>query len=442
MADWPAKKNATFELQFPIYDADGDLVTGAAALDTEVSQDGGTFADASNEAAEIATASGCYKITLTASEMNVDRVMTITKTSTGGAKTAVNMMYTVTRQLIDLAYPATSGRSLQVESDGVVHADLKEWLGVAPLALVSQRVNTSVGAMASGVLTATAIAANAITSAKFAAGAITASVIASDAIDSDAIDASAVTKLRSLITGTSDAGGNATTMVDAMRTEADDALNGLWIMFTTGLAANQIRLITDFDAASNTTTFAPATTVSIGAGVLYEILPAGAVDLQSWLGVVGGLVAPSALVSGRVDTTVGAMQANVLNAAAIASNAITSAKIATNAIGASQIATDAIGAAQIATGAIVAATFAAGALNDAAMAADAFDGMFIRASSNWEASAPVKSMGTAIMKAVHRIRDNAGTLEIYRSNGTTVHASQTVTEDASLDPIDELTGAV
>lgn len=442
MADWPAKKNASFELQFPIYDADGDLVTGAAALDTEISQDGGTFADATNEAAEIATASGCYKLTLTAAEMNVDRVMTITKTSTGGAKTAVNLMYTVTRQLIDLAYPATSGRSFVVETDGVVHADLKEWLGTAPLALVSQRVSTSVGAMASGVLTASAIAAAALTSAKFGAGAITASVIATGAIDGDALAADAVTKLRSLITGTADAGGSATTMVDAARTEADDVLNGLWIMFTSGAVINQIRLITDFDASSDTVTFAPAATASVGVGITYEILPAGAVDLQSWLGLVGGLVAPSALVSGRVDTTVGAMQASVLNAAAIAANAITSAKIASNAIGASQIAANAIGASQIATAAIVAATFAAGAINDAAMNADAFDGLFIRASSNWEASAPVKSLGTAIMKAVHRIRDNAGTLEIYRSNSTTIHASQTVTEDATLDPIDELTGAV
>jgi len=38
------------------------------------------------------------------------------------------------------------------------HTDLKEWLGVAPLALVAQRVNTSVGAMAASVLTAAATA--------------------------------------------------------------------------------------------------------------------------------------------------------------------------------------------------------------------------------------------------------------------------------------------
>ena len=170
-ADWPAKKNTIFDLQFPIYDADGDLVSGASALDTEISANGGDFADATNEATEIATTSGCYKVQLTAAEMNTDRVMVITKTSTSGAKTAVNVMYTVTRQLADLAFPATSGRSFVVETDGVVHGDVKEWLGVAPLALTSQRVVSSVGAMQTDVLNAAAIATDAIGAAEVASGA-------------------------------------------------------------------------------------------------------------------------------------------------------------------------------------------------------------------------------------------------------------------------------
>jgi hypothetical protein len=66
-------------------------------------------------------------------------------------------------------------------------------------------------------------------------------------------------------------------------------------------------------------------------------------DIQSRL--------PAALVSGRIDASVGAMAANTLTATAIASDAITAAKIA--------------------DGAIDAATFAAGAINAAAIAADA-----------------------------------------------------------------------
>lgn len=99
----------------------------------------------------------------------------------------------------------------------------------------------------------------------------------------------------------------------------------------------------------------------------------------------------------------------------------------------------------LASGAITSETVATGAIDADALAADAVneiaDGIMTRASSNWEAAAPVKSLGTAVMKAVHRTRDNAGSLEIYRSNGTTVHASQTITTDNNNLPIDELTGA-
>lgn len=58
---------------------------------------------------------------------------------------------------------ATPGRELAIEADGMAHADLKEWLGVAPNALVSQRVDASVGAMAANTLTASALAADAVT---------------------------------------------------------------------------------------------------------------------------------------------------------------------------------------------------------------------------------------------------------------------------------------
>ena len=78
---------------FPILDADGDLVTGAAALDSEVSIDGGTFADCTNEATEIATASGMYYLDLTGAEMTGKQITVIVKTSTSGAKTTPITIY-------------------------------------------------------------------------------------------------------------------------------------------------------------------------------------------------------------------------------------------------------------------------------------------------------------------------------------------------------------
>lgn len=87
------QKNVAYRVTFPILDADGDLVTGATGLDSEVSKDGGTFADCTNEATEIATSSGMYFLDLTATEMNADCVAIIVKTSSVGAKTTPIVLY-------------------------------------------------------------------------------------------------------------------------------------------------------------------------------------------------------------------------------------------------------------------------------------------------------------------------------------------------------------
>jgi hypothetical protein len=88
----PVKAQA-FRLTFPIFDADGDLVSGAAALDSEISKDGGTFTNCENEAIEIATSSGVYYLDLKAVEMDADTVAVIVKTSTAGAKAQTLVLY-------------------------------------------------------------------------------------------------------------------------------------------------------------------------------------------------------------------------------------------------------------------------------------------------------------------------------------------------------------
>jgi hypothetical protein len=363
MADWPPLKNSAFTVTFPIYDADGDLVTGATSPDSEVSKDGGTFTDVSpGEASEIATSSGVYTLALSATEMNADIVATITKSGTG--KTAVNVMYTVARQLADLAYPATSGRSIQVETDGMVHGDLKEWLGVAPAALSSQRVQSEVGAMLANVLNAAAINADAITAAKVAAD---------------------------------------------VHAEAADAV---WDELRSG---------------------------HVGVGSFGE----GVASIQ---GNVTGSVGSVTGAVGSVTGAVGSVGAGGIVAATFGAGAINAAAIADGAIDAATFAADAIDAAAIASGAIVAATFAAGAVNASALAADAANKIADEVLSvdvgDVEATMPLHSLGTAVLKAVSRIVDDAGTLKLYRTNGTTLHMSQTITVNASADPIDELTVGV
>lgn len=93
MANQPLPiKGTTYTVVFPIFDNTGALVTGAASLDSEVSKDGGAFADCTAEAAEIGS-SGMYSLSLTATEMNADIVTVIVKTSTTDAKTTPIVMY-------------------------------------------------------------------------------------------------------------------------------------------------------------------------------------------------------------------------------------------------------------------------------------------------------------------------------------------------------------
>lgn len=83
----------------------------------------------------------------------------------------------------------------------------------------------------------------------------------------------------------------------------------------------------------------------------------------------------------------------------------------------------------------------AGAAGSPPTVAQIADGVMTRASSNWEASAPAKSLGTAVMKLTHKVASAAGTLTTYRSDGSTTHVTQTETTDAAADPLTGLSGA-
>ena len=174
-----------------------------------------------------------------------------------------------------------------------IQSDLDNIQTRLPAALVSGRMDSSVGAMATDTLTADALAADAVAE-------IAASIAGS-----------------SLATGTADS-GTATTVVDAARTEADtDYWKGEIIVFTTGTLAGQCRLITGFVPGTDTITFAPATTQAVSTHG-YEIRAWARADVELWDGA-----AVNALVSGRVDSSVGAMATDTLTAAALASDAVT-----------------------------------------------------------------------------------------------------------------------
>lgn len=210
-------------------------------------------------------------------------------------------------------------------------------------------------------------------------------------------------------------------------------LNGSVLVFTSGVLKGQHRIISLYTATGQNCAFDNAWTEQPATNDEFVILgqSSGMMNRQISASTLGqaqvdllrvNATAINNLVSGRMDSSVGAMAAGTVTATAIA--------------------TDAIDDDAIATGAIANTAFAAGAIDAAAIAADAAleiaDALLKRDMDQVEATAPVHSMTSAILKAVSRIIDDAGTLKVYETDGVTLHMSQVVTSDASLDPIDEL----
>ena len=261
------KKGVAYRVTFPILDADGDLVTSAAGLDSEISKDGGSFADCTNEATEIATASGMYYLDLTASEMAADAVAIIVKTSTAGAKTTPLVMYPIEDG--DLPVNLTQWRGTQPNSlfVGCVQTELQYWKGLAPTGLVTNRVRAVVdlGLGATGIL------------AGGAAGSVT---------------------------------------LGATAQALDDFYNGQVIVIFDTTGIGQARLIVDYVGSSKVASIVPNWVTTPNATYTYLILAQGPSDVETW---ARGM--PNALQSGRMDSYVGAVADGVLTAAKFATGA-------------------------------------------------------------------------------------------------------------------------
>lgn len=206
---------------------------------------------------------------------------------------------------------APAGASIAADIAGV-QADTDNIQTRIPAALVSGRIDSSVGA------------------------------VAANAIDSTAVAASAVTKIRSIYSGTASSGSTTFLIDTSIPMQANNDYRGSFVLITSGSNAGLMRLISVSTLADFSLTFAPAFPSSVS-GATFEIIPNGRVDLHLWAGS-----AASGLSNGNVPASVQEMASAVVTATAIASDAITSAKIANDAIGATEIADGAIDAAALA----------------------------------------------------------------------------------------------
>lgn len=242
-----------YRVSFAIYDADGDLVTGATGLDSEVSKDFGTYADCTNEATEIATSSGTYYLDITSTEMTADNVSIIVKTTSSGAKTTFLSFYP--------------------QDTGDIKVDLQTIAAVAVSASTAQLgVNVvnfggSPGTFASGIPSAsvTTSSINAI-----------ADQVWDEAASGHTASGSYGQALNIVRAGTAQAGASTTITLDASASAIDNFYSNQKIFVTGGTGANQGRIISSYVGATKVATVATWGT-NPDATSVFVIVPFGSI---------------------------------------------------------------------------------------------------------------------------------------------------------------------
>lgn len=245
-----------------------------------------------------------------------------------------------------------------------VQADTDDIQTRLPAALVSGRIDASVGAMAANVLTATAIATDAITAAKIAADAIGASELATDAVTEiqAAVAAGPVASvtgnvggnvvgsvgsvlagvglstLESLVlqSGTAQAGGASTITLAAGASATNDLYKGEVVKVYSGTGAGQARAISGYVGATKVATVSRPWATNPDNTSLYALLSLSVPALDASLQVT------AASVQGNVTGSVGSVAAGGIAAASFAAGAIDATAIATDAIGSAELAASAV----------------------------------------------------------------------------------------------------
>lgn len=150
------KQSTAITVPFFAHDVNGDAVTGLTdgSFTKRISKGSGAFAAMTVTVTEMEN--GWYSIPLTTTHSDTLGLLTVVFTNAGAKQ--VNLQWRVQARIADdLAFPSVSGRNFVVETDGMIHADLKEWLGSVPTVLsggvVACRLRDGAHGGASAVLT-------------------------------------------------------------------------------------------------------------------------------------------------------------------------------------------------------------------------------------------------------------------------------------------------
>ena len=413
-----ARYGVSETFDFWMYNTDGTYAVSESDSGTEVTVacNEGAETTATNDFVDEGT---FYSITLTATEMQCERVVVVVQGTTIGG-------FIVQTFANASAMTPTYEANVASITDGAIAA-----ADFAAGAIDASAIATdAIGAneIATDAIGANEIAASAVGASEIATDAIGAAEIASDVAsteflnlqvnavqisgDSTAADnlelgfddtAGAVPWLGIADQGTAQSATSTTVVLRAATPYgADNVAIGatLWVYGSTQ-GYWQHRAITDYDTATDTATVA-AWDVTPSGTLTYKVFGtapsaagAGATAAEVWSYSTRILTAldedsttidldATSINTGSIST--GAIQAvdfatGAIDATAIAADAIGASELAADAIGSSEIAADAIGAAEVANATIDAATFAAGAIDAAAIAADAIASSELAASA-------------------------------------------------------------
>lgn len=305
-----AKYGVAFKVRIPdIKRSANDFANGTdwptpAAGDSQISKDGGAFANTTNLIALSQTmgstrGGATWEISLTATEMQAAEIVVM---------------------IVDASTKLVEDQTVTIQTYGHASAAMAFDLGTATV------VASSVTALGAG------------------------------AINAAAISADTGLKIRS---GTAQAGAASTITLDAGASATDSLYKGAVVVVTGGTGAGQHRIITGYVGSTKVATVgeawetAPDNTSTFmllpGRAFVSTVLAAAITAIQSGLATSAALATvqadtddiqtrlPAALQGGRMDSSVGAMAADVLTAAAIATDAFGSLELATGA--ATEIAT-------------------------------------------------------------------------------------------------------
>jgi hypothetical protein len=212
----------------------------------------------------IAYKSGCIPVaqTVVTSKSATTGYAGVDWSQVTGASSTVNLSGTTIKTATDvetdtadiqskIGSPAGASVSADIAAvksqTAAIETDTQDIQSRLPAALVSGRIDASVGAMEANVLTASAINSGAITAAKFASGAIDAAAVAADAWQElieqlftyDATATYATADAGSLVAQIADnAGGSSLTAADIADAVWDEAISGHLTAGSTGNALN------------------------------------------------------------------------------------------------------------------------------------------------------------------------------------------------------------